>query len=189
MLLHENGGSLVLQTKDRSVACIIQQKCLVWQLVREMNQIGMGEYGSISLTSWYCWQLSPWPLSCCLTSHSPIFLRIVSFCQLSSQVPVFQLMNTYATIQVLVVLYSFAWKHWQNFYSRCFSICFVGQNKSSRHSHFWESGLPQNRKCCSLLSKNIVVNVFYVWALLSCNCGKVLIGWVIRYEVGLCFSY
>lgn len=43
-------ASLVLQTKDRSVACITQQKCLVQQFMCEMIQIGMGEYGNTS-----CW--------------------------------------------------------------------------------------------------------------------------------------
>lgn len=101
----------------------------------EMIQIGMGEYGNTSSTSWCCWHLSTWPLSCCLTLHGPIFLRIMNFCQLNSQVPLLQLMNTYATIQVLVVLYSFACKYWQNFHTKCSSICFVGKNNSSRHSH------------------------------------------------------
>lgn len=46
MLLCENGGSLVLQTKDRSVACIIQQKCLVQHLVCEIIRLGWGNMGA-----------------------------------------------------------------------------------------------------------------------------------------------
>lgn len=98
-------------------------------------------------TSWYCWHSSTWPCSCCQTSHGHIFLRVSRFCQLSPQVLRFQLMDTCATLQVPVVLYSLACKYWENFNTRCSFILFVGQNKSSRHSHFGESGLPQNRMC------------------------------------------
>lgn len=105
------------------------------------------------LASWYCWHSSTWPLSFCQTSHGHVFLRISCFCQLSSGVPMFQSMDTCATFQILVVLCSLARKYWQNFYTRCSFILLVGQNKSSRHSHFWESGLPQNTMCCSLPSK------------------------------------